>query len=82
MQRREFLQSTLALGATAMLPGTGLAANNGLPASAAIPAVEPLMPIWEAAVNGHWNIVEQWLRRDPSLIAMTDTIKFLDHDTS
>ena len=65
MQRREFLQGTLALGVAGMLSGVELVANNGLP------TVKPQMPIWEAAVNGHWNIVKQWLQHDPSLIAVT-----------
>ena len=32
---------------------------------------EPLMPIWNAAVGGHWNIVKEWLRREPSLVNVT-----------
>jgi hypothetical protein len=49
MQRRDFLRKGLALGAATMLPGAGLHLA-GTPLSA-VPVVEPLMPIWEAAVN-------------------------------
>jgi ankyrin repeat protein len=28
-------------------------------------------PIWEAAVNNDWDTVKEWLRRDPSLINIT-----------
>jgi ankyrin repeat protein len=44
-----------------MLPGITVPAL-------ATAVVEPQEPIWEAAVNGHWNIVKWWLQRDPSLI--------------
>ena len=33
--------------------------------------MEPKEPIWEAAVNGHWDTVKQWLGQDSSLIAIT-----------
>jgi ankyrin repeat protein len=42
------------------------------------PVVEPSLPIWEAAIGGHWNIVKQWLRYDPSLIAIVDWADFPD----
>ena len=70
MERRQFLQTTLALGA-AMLPGGKLTASGLLSPS---PMVEPSMPIWDAAVDGRWNIVKQWLKRDPSLIAVTGDV--------
>jgi len=76
MRRREFLRSTLA-GAAALTPGSGVAAQWD-EIVAAVPAVpiptvpvEPLMPIWDAATGGHWSIVTEWLRRDPSLINVT-----------
>ena len=75
MKRREFLRKGLALGATAMLPGAGLSASNLIPAIPAVPVlasvVEPSMTIWEAATAGHWGIVKEWLRLDPSLTAIT-----------
>ena len=81
MRRREFLRSTLA-GAAALIPGSGAAATWD-EIAAAVPAipvptvpvptvpVEPLMPIWDATVGGHWSIVKEWLRRDPSLMNVT-----------
>jgi ankyrin repeat protein len=74
MKRREFLQKGLALGATALLPNVGLPANAGILSS----SVEPLMPIWEAAVGGHWSIVKEWLRRDPSLINVSGKVRIHD----
>ena len=71
MRRRDFLRKGLALGATALLPEVGLTASNLLSAAPIVPVVEPLIPIWEAAVGGHWNIVKEWLRLDPSLVNIT-----------
>ena len=68
MKRREFLRSALA-GAAELVPGTGASANWDWITS--IPAVEPMMPIWEAAAGGHWHIVKEWLQRDPTLINVT-----------
>ena len=65
MKRREFLRKGLALGATALLPGTGFTASSWLPAG------KPLMPIWEAALGKHWDVVKEWLCLDPSLINVT-----------
>jgi ankyrin repeat protein len=76
MKRRQFLRSALA-GAAALLPNVELSANNWL---ASIPAVEPLMPIWEAAVGGHWGIVKEWLRRDPTLINVTGDVTHRNHN--
>ena len=36
---------------------------------------KPLMPIWETVVGGHWDIVKEWLERDPSLINVTDNVR-------
>jgi len=69
MKRRDFLRNTL-VGATALLPGAGLSASSWIPTSP-----EPLIPIWEAAVGGHWNIVKEWLQRDPALIGVTSNIE-------
>jgi hypothetical protein len=49
MKRRDFLHKGLALGAAALLPGAGFSASNLLPLASTAPAVEPLLPIWEAA---------------------------------
>ena len=68
MQRREFLRNGLALGATASLSGAGLTAQDWI---SPISTTEPLLPIGEAVVGGHWHIVKEWLRRDPALIAVT-----------
>jgi hypothetical protein len=67
MQRREFLRGAL-VGAAALVPGSGVPANGEIPS---VPAMEPLIPIWEAAVGGRWHIVKEWLRHDPSLIKVT-----------
>ena len=40
--------------------------------------IEPLMPIWDAAVAGHWDIVKEWLWRDPSLINVTGEASVAD----
>jgi len=73
MKRREFLRKGLALGATALLPNVGITANVGILSSVVEPSMpEPLIPIWEAAVGGHWGIVKEWLRLDPTLINVTD----------
>ena len=62
MRRREFLQGTLSLGA-------GLAA--GIPPDVALSWDDvPVEPIWDAAVNGHWETVKRWLTLDPSLISV------------
>ena len=71
MKRREFLRKGLALGTATMLPNVGISA---LP----VRVTEPLMPIWEAAVGGHWNIVKEWLRLDPSLINVTGRALIFD----
>jgi hypothetical protein len=42
-----------------------------LPLSSVIPAVKPLETIWDAAIMRDWDTVIQWLRRDPSQIAVT-----------
>ena len=67
MKRREFLRKGLALGAAGLLPNIGLSASGWLPPVSEATSSEP---IWQAAVNGHWNTVKQWLRRDPSLITV------------
>ena len=84
MKRREFLRKTIA-GAAALVSGSGVPTNwDWIP----IPTDESLgtevvnmilhskmyksASIWEAAVDGHWSIVKEWLRLDPSLIAVTD----------
>jgi len=36
---------------------------------------EPLMSIWEAVGSGHWHIVKERLRHDPSLINVTGNVK-------
>ena len=72
MKRREFLCNGVALGTATLLPNVGIPANAGILSS----AVEPLMPIWEAAVGGHWGIVKEWLHRDPSLINVTGKVPF------
>ena len=59
MQRRQFLRGALSLGATALLPGVGVPAQWDR-----LTPAKPLIPIWEAAVEGHWGIVKEWLRRD------------------
>jgi ankyrin repeat protein len=74
MKRRQFLHGALSLGAAGLLPGVGLTASGGLLSASVVPAVEPLIPIWEAATGGHWNIVKEWLRRDPSLINVRGSI--------
>lgn len=73
MRRRDFLRNGLAIGTTALFSGIGLAATGGPPASSAEPVVvvEPLPPIWDAAIAGRWNIVKEWLQHDPSLIGIT-----------
>ena len=75
MQRREFLRGTLSLGAATLLPGS-------VPFSAAVSAVAPVVPVaaplmsvWDAIANGHWDIVMQWLKFDPSLIGVTGSIE-------
>ena len=67
MKRREFLRKGVVLGATALLPNVEIPANTGI-LSSATSAIEPLMPIWEAATGGHWGIVKELLRLDFSLI--------------
>ena len=37
------------------------------------PVVKPKEPIWDAAVNGQWEVVKQCLGRDSSLITVTGT---------
>jgi len=71
MKRRQFLRGALSLGATALLPGIGVPAQWDWLAPA-----EPLMPIWDAAIEGHWHIVKQWLRREPSLVSVTGYVCF------
>jgi len=70
MRRRDFLQATLSLGAAAFLPGSVplSAAMSSTPAT--VPVAAPLIPIWDAATSGHWDVVMQWLKLDPSLIAV------------
>lgn len=72
MKRRDFLCSGLWIGASAVFPTVfpngGLAAIELPSFVPAVSAAEPLMPFWEAAVDGHWHIVKEWLRRDPSLV--------------
>ena len=65
MKRRQFLRGALSLGAGGLLPGVALTASDWILPE---PAVEPLMPIWDAATGGHWDIVKEWLRLEPSLI--------------
>ena len=72
MERREFLRKGLALGAAGLLPGVGLTANDCLSLVSGIPSE----PIWDAAVNGRWDVVKQWLRHDPALIATTGNVVF------
>ena len=67
MERREFLRKGLALGVAGLLPGVGLTANDCL----SLVSGKPSEPIWDAAVNGRWDVVKQCLRRDPSLIGVT-----------
>jgi len=76
MQRRDFLRKGLLLGTAALLPGAGIAAKWD-----AVSAIEqPLLPIWEAAVGGHWSIVKEWLRLDPTLINVTGKATLYDID--
>lgn len=35
--------------------------------------------IWEAAVKGQWDIVKQWIERDPSLIGITGDVQLWDY---
>jgi hypothetical protein len=82
MERRQFLQSTLAFGAVGLLPDSFQ--NNELVKAVAkhFPDGEwkfvqnqdeeippPTERIWDAALGGRWHIVKEWLRRDPSLIS-------------
>ena len=74
MERREFLRKGLALGVAGLLPGAGLMASDCL----SLVSETPLEPIWDAAVNGRWDIVKQWLKRDPSLIGITGSATIRD----
>ena len=69
MKRREFLQKGLALGAT-LLPGFGLKASEWLPLSSVVADDDLVNQIWQAASDGHWNIVKQLLELDPTLITV------------
>ena len=71
MKRREFLRNSVLFGTTAILPGSVLTASGSVLPPFVPATVEPLMPIWEAAVGGQWGIVKEWLRIDPSLINVT-----------
>ena len=74
MKRRDFLRNAM-IGTTALLSGDGLSASNLLPSKS---ANAPSMLILEAAVGGHWHIVKEWLRRDPSLINVTGKARLPD----
>ena len=78
MRRRDFLRNTLA-GAAVLVPGSGASVNWDWLTS--VPVVEPLLSIWEAAVGGYWNIVREWLRRDPTLINVTGNAMLCNHNT-
>ena len=95
MKRRDFLRNTLA-GAAALVPGSGASVNwdwiTSIPAVEVDGSIEQRMidianriagdlpPIWEAAVGGHWGIVKEWLRRDPTLINVTGNITLHDNE--
>jgi ankyrin repeat protein len=41
--------------------------------------LEPRQLIWEAAIEGDWHIVKEWLQRDPSLITVTGNLRDINN---